>query len=43
MIDANSAIILLDIYYHGIHILEPSITSTEHKGPNPHTTALMKL
>ena len=24
---------LLDMYYHGIHILEPSITSTERKGP----------
>lgn len=23
----------LDIYYYGIHILEMSITSTEHKGP----------
>ena len=31
------------IYYHGIYILEPSITSTEHRGPNPHTTALMWL
>ena len=33
----------LDIYYHGIHTLEPSITSIEHIGPNPHATALMRL
>ena len=26
-------LLLLDTYYHDIHILEPSITSTEHKGP----------
>ena len=36
-------LLLLDIYYHGIHILQPSITSTEHKGPDPDTTALMWL
>ena len=36
-------LLLLDTYYLEIHILEPSITSTEHKGPNPNTTALMWL
>ena len=30
-------------YYHGIHILKQSLTSTEHKGPNPDTTALVWL
>ena len=30
-------------YYHGIHILQPSITSTEHKGLNPGKTALIAL
>ena len=36
-------LLLLDTYYHEIHILEPSITSTEHKGPNPNVTALTWL
>ena len=36
-------LLLLDTYYHEIHILELSITSTEHKGPNPNPTALMWL
>ena len=34
--------LLSDIYYRGIHILTPSITSTEHKG-RTHTTALTRL
>ena len=39
--------LLLNTYYmyHGIdiHVLKPSITSTEHEGPNPDTTALIWL
>ena len=33
-------LLLLETYYYEIHILQPSITSTEHKGPNPNMTAL---
>ena len=36
-------LLLLDIYYHANHILQPYIMSTEHKGLNPDTTALMWL
>ena len=31
------------VYYHGLHMLQPSITSTEYIGSNSHKTALMWL
>ena len=34
---------LLDISYHGIHMIEPSIMSTAQKGPNSHTTVHVTL
>ena len=37
------ALLLLDMYYYGIHILQPSITSTEHEGPKSKEIQSSKL